>query len=81
VLTSFDAAQACAIGLVSLRDLDPEAIAAHLWARHRIFVTPIKHAEFHGIRVTPNVYTTLAEIDTFAEALERVAEKGGTIDD
>ena len=79
VLTSFDAAQACAIGLVSLRDRDPEAIAAHLWARHRIFVTPIKHAEFHGIRVTPNVYTTLAEIDTFAAALERVADKG--IDD
>jgi isopenicillin-N epimerase len=79
VLTSFDPAQACAIGFISVRDVDPQAIVLHLWAKHRIFVTPIKHAEFHGIRVTPNVYTTLSEIDTFAAALERVVDEG--IDD
>jgi hypothetical protein len=26
--------------------------------------------------VTPNVYTTLDEIDTFAAAMEEIAEKG-----
>lgn len=29
-----------------------------------------------GIRVTPNVYTTLAEIDTFVEAIRHVLDKG-----
>ena len=32
----------------------------------RIIATPIVHAEYEGVRVTPNVYTTLEEIDTFA---------------
>ena len=44
--------------------------------RHRIIVTPIKHAEYEGLRVTPNVYTTLQEVDTFASAIERILEKG-----
>jgi isopenicillin-N epimerase len=33
---------------------------------HRIIVTPIMHDEYRGIRVTPNVYTTLTEVDAFA---------------
>ena len=41
-----------------------------LWDKWRIIATPIVHAEYEGIRVTPNVYTTLEEIDTFAEAME-----------
>jgi selenocysteine lyase/cysteine desulfurase len=31
---------------------------------------------YQGIRVTPNVYTTLDEIDTFAALVETVARKG-----
>ena len=34
------------------------------------------HKDFQGIRVTPNVYTTLEEIDTFGEAMQRAATKG-----
>ena len=40
----------------------------------RIIATPIAHAEYQGIRVTPNVYTTLEEIDTFADAMEAISE-------
>jgi hypothetical protein len=29
--------------------------------------TPIVHPEFDGLRITPNVYTTLDEVDLFAE--------------
>jgi hypothetical protein len=39
-------------------------------------VTPILHDEFQGLRITPNVYTTLDEVDAFAEEMERVIEKG-----
>jgi selenocysteine lyase/cysteine desulfurase len=31
---------------------------------------------YQGIRVTPNVYTTLDEIDTFAEIMEGIAKRG-----
>jgi isopenicillin-N epimerase len=76
ILTSFDPAQAGAIGLLSLDAVDPYALTTHLWNTQRIIVTPIKHPEFQGIRVTPNVYTTLDEIDTFTDAVEGVMEHG-----
>lgn len=76
VLTSFDPAQSCAIGNLSLTGLDPHTVADHLWTKDRIFVTPIRHDEFQGLRITPNVYTTLEEIDTFIGAVERVVERG-----
>jgi selenocysteine lyase/cysteine desulfurase len=76
VLTSFDPAQACAIGLLSLDGVDPNQLVPHLWNKHRIIATPIKHAEFQGLRVTPNVYTTLDEVDRFAGAIEEVLAHG-----
>ena len=48
-------------------------VAEQLWSRWRVFATPIVHAEYEGLRVTPNVYTTLEEIDTFADAMEKLA--------
>ena len=47
---------------------------AWLWTKHRIITTPIIHAEFNGLRITPNVYTTLDEVDRFGDkVLEAVA--------
>ncbi len=66
----------CGLATVGIEGIDPGALASHLWATYRMIVTPIKHAEFEGIRITPNVYTTLEEIDTFAEAMEEVLRKG-----
>jgi 7-keto-8-aminopelargonate synthetase-like enzyme len=51
-------------------------VAAHLFATKRIIVTPIIHPEFKGLRITPNVYTTLQEIDIFCEAMEEIIRKG-----
>jgi len=44
--------------------------------KHHIFTTPIIHEEFQGIRITPNVYTTLGELDRFCEQMEMIARKG-----
>ena len=55
--------------LAPLLGVDPYALTTFLWNKHRIIPTPIKHAEFQRLRVTPNVYTTLEEIDTFAGAM------------
>ena len=76
ILTSFDPAQSGAIGILSTPGLDPARLAAHLYDRHRMIVAPIKHVEFEGIRVTPNVYTTIDEVDTFASTIERILDKG-----
>ena len=71
--TSMDPAQSCAIGTVQVLGVDTGKAVSALWDKWRIIATPINHAEYTGIRVTPNVYTTLEEIDTFADAMEKVS--------
>ncbi len=74
--TSFEPAQSCAIATVAIDGLNPTAIGSYLFDKHRIFVTPIMHTEFQGLRITPNVYTTLAELDRFSNIMESIARKG-----
>jgi selenocysteine lyase/cysteine desulfurase len=74
--TSFDPAMGCAIGNVGLEGVDTKRLARHLWEKRRIIVVPILHEEFQGLRVTPNVYTTLGDVDAFAEEMERVIAQG-----
>jgi isopenicillin-N epimerase len=70
--TSLDPAQSCAIGTVQVLGVETAKAVQQLWEKWRIIATPINHAEYTGLRITPNVYTTIEEIDTFATAMERV---------
>jgi len=74
--TSFDPRQSCAIANFKVEGVDPVQLGGHLMSKHHIFTTPIVHEEFTGIRITPNVYTTLWELDRFCEVVEDVAKKG-----
>ena len=74
--TSFDPAMAGGLANVGIEGVDPGSLTSHLWSAHRIIVTPIGHPACTGIRVTPNVYTTLEEVDRFAEAMEHVITHG-----
>ena len=74
--TSFDPNQSCAIANVKIEGADHGAIGSYLFSQHRIFTTPIAHEEFKGIRITPNVYTTLWELDRFCDVMEMIARKG-----
>ena len=69
MLTPLDSKQSGAIALFSVDGLDFSKLGSWLMANYRIVNTPIVHPEFKGIRITPNVYTTLDEIDTFADAV------------
>jgi selenocysteine lyase/cysteine desulfurase len=74
--TSFDPSQMCAIGNVQIEGLDQTKIAGYLFSKHRIFTVPIIHEEFQGLRITPNLYTTLGELDRFCEIMSSIARKG-----
>jgi isopenicillin-N epimerase len=74
--TSFDPNQSCAIANVHIEGSKPDDIVKYLFDKHHIFTTPIVHEEFQGIRITPNVYTTLGELDRFCEQMELIARKG-----
>jgi selenocysteine lyase/cysteine desulfurase len=68
--TSRNPKYACAIATVELKGIAPNDLNAALWRDYRIITTPINHHQFKGIRVTPNVYTTLEELDRFVDALK-----------
>jgi selenocysteine lyase/cysteine desulfurase len=74
--TSLDPVQSCGIGTIGIEGVSGADLTAHLWKHHHIIVTPITHEHIDAIRVTPNTYTTLREVDLFCEAMERVMEKG-----
>jgi selenocysteine lyase/cysteine desulfurase len=77
LLTSDDPEMSCAIGLVSVEGFRAAELAKHLLDKHRILVVPVGAVgEYEGLRVTPNVYTTLEEIDTFAEVMEKIIRRG-----
>jgi selenocysteine lyase/cysteine desulfurase len=70
--TNLDPAHSCAIGNVQVVGVPTGKVVAQLWEKWRIIATPITHAEYEGLRVTPNVYTTLEEVDTFIGAMETI---------
>lgn len=74
--TSFDPKQSCAIANFKIDGIDPAALGSHLMSKHKIFTTPIVHEEFTGVRITPNVYTTLWELDRFCNVVSDIARKG-----
>jgi selenocysteine lyase/cysteine desulfurase len=76
ILTSFDPQQSCGLANISIEGVEMGRLGNYLFNEHRIITTPIVGQGINGLRVTPNVYTTLREIDTFAEVMEQVIEKG-----
>ncbi|HZV01032.1 MAG TPA: aminotransferase class V-fold PLP-dependent enzyme [Planctomycetota bacterium] len=71
ILTSSDPAQSCGLGMVSFAGVDHGKLANTLLEKHRILVTFIESEEYAGLRVTPSVYSTLAEVDAFCAAVEK----------
>ena len=74
--TSLKPEFSCCIGTVQIKGIDTTALGEHLWKTYRILTTPIVHDEFEGLRVTPNVFTTLEELDRFVDAMEEVLRSG-----
>jgi len=76
VLTPLDDNHAGAIALFQVEGMDNIKLGQWLFNQHRIVNTPIVHPEFRGIRITPNVYTTIDEIDLFADKVLDAVRKG-----
>ena len=60
-----------AIGLLQIKDRTPQQLGEYLFSRHKIHSVPIVWENIAGLRVTPNVYTTLADLDRFIGAVRQ----------
>jgi isopenicillin-N epimerase len=81
--SSLEPGQTWGLAVVSIEGIDTNKLVTHLWDKHRIVITSVGHdnrttpaLSYHGLRVTPNIYTPLEEIDTFVDAMRQVAKKG-----
>lgn len=76
VLTHLDDRNSGAIALFNVDGIESGALGSWLMAKHRIVTTPIAHKEYNGLRITPNVYTTLDEVDTFTDKVLIAINRG-----
>lgn len=75
--TSDDPEMSCGIGTVGVDGFNIPKLAEYLMEKHKILVVPIVRGnQYAGLRVTPNVYTTIEEVDTFAQTMESIISKG-----
>jgi selenocysteine lyase/cysteine desulfurase len=76
VLTELGPDKAGAICMFGVEGIDPVKLGSWMLANYRIVNTPIVHPEFNGIRITPSIYTTTDELDTFVDAVKTAIKKG-----
>jgi selenocysteine lyase/cysteine desulfurase len=71
--TPADPARSCAIANVGIAGIKPGDLAKTLLDKYKVWTVAIDGAGVHGVRVTPQVYTSTAELDTFVRALKELA--------
>ena len=72
VNTPADTQRACGIANVGVSNLKPAVLAKTLLEKYKIWTVAIDYANVQGVRVTPHVYTTTAELDAFVKALKSI---------
>jgi len=62
-----------AIAIVSVDGKEPGTVSSQLFREFKIHTTAINWENIHGVRVTPNVYTTTRDLDVLVTALKKIA--------
>ncbi|WP_448517872.1 aminotransferase class V-fold PLP-dependent enzyme [Rhodoflexus sp.] len=65
--------RSCALGNVAVKGMTPAQLADYLYDKHRIFTVAIDMPAVRGVRITPHLYTTLADLDKLVAALKSLA--------
>lgn len=72
--TSLHPKWGCAIGNVLVEGKRPGELDAFLLDKYKIHTVSIDWENIHGIRVTPNVYTTIKQLDLLVEGITAFAK-------
>ena len=73
VNTPIDSHRSCGIANVGIAGLNPKEMAKILLEDYNIWTVGIDSPQVKGCRITPNVYTTIEELDSFVLALKDMA--------
>ncbi len=72
--TSFKPEYSCGLGNFAIEGIDPADIQRDLFKKFKIYTITIKWENIDGIRVTPNLYTTTRNLDTFVNAVKSIVK-------
>ena len=79
MLTPIGPGESGAIGVIAIDGIKIDALRGWLMNKHKVVTVALINDEFNGLRVTPNVYTTLDEVDRFAELMISAIKNGITV--
>lgn len=68
--TPVDPKRSCGIANVGIKGMKPKELADTLMSKYKIYTVAIDGANVFGCRISPNLYTTPAELDVFVKALD-----------
>ncbi|MGY6523218.1 MAG: aminotransferase class V-fold PLP-dependent enzyme [Mongoliitalea sp.] len=72
--TPIDPDRSCGIANVGIEGIEPNLMAKTLLDDYKIYTVGINYAGVYGCRITPNIYTTTAELDSFVKALKEMSQ-------
>ena len=73
VNTPLDIDRSCGIGNVGLTNMSPSKMEDLLFQKYKIFTVAIDYANVKGCRISPNIFTTTKELDSFVEAVKELS--------
>ena len=73
VNTPIDIDRSCGIGNVGLRNMSPSKMEDLLFEKYKIFTVAIDYANVKGCRISPNIFTTTKELDSFVDAVKELS--------
>ncbi|HEY9228952.1 MAG TPA: aminotransferase class V-fold PLP-dependent enzyme [Gemmatimonadaceae bacterium] len=76
MITEIGPTKSGAIGVYGIDGMDMAKLGGWLLSKHNIVTTPMVNDEFQGMRITPNVYTTIDEVDLFADRVTKAIRTG-----
>ena len=77
--TSLKPEFSCALANFSIEGMKPEDIDTQLYDKYRIHTVGINWENVHGVRVTPNVYTTIKDLDLLVKAITEIASTASAV--
>ena len=72
--TSLNSKWGCAIGNVAIEGKKPADLETFLFDKYKIHTVSIEWENIHGVRITPNVYTTTGNLDLLVEGITSFAK-------
>jgi selenocysteine lyase/cysteine desulfurase len=74
--TSLNPNYSCAIGGMSIDGMTPGQVSSALFDKYKIHTVGIVWENISCVRITPHVYTPVADLDRLVTAIGEIAAKG-----